>query len=134
MTLKGLFALWRTRTALDPVRFDVAALGAKTSDLPSLARRARRAARRRSCGSRSRRGRAWRRGCSPSREFRATREMVVGGLVIGAVIVGGWYVSGHLGYLAEDPATLEEKIRRHQLGPRRVVQLHRRRSRTCSSC
>jgi uncharacterized protein len=45
-----------------------------------------------------------------SREFRATREMVVGGLLIGAVIVGGWYVSGHLGYLAEDPTTLEEKF------------------------
>jgi len=30
MTLKGLFAVWRT-TALDPLRFDVAALGAKTS-------------------------------------------------------------------------------------------------------
>ena len=36
--------------------------------------------------------------------------MIVGGIVIGAVIVGGWYVSGHLGYLAEDPATLEEKF------------------------
>ena len=36
--------------------------------------------------------------------------MIVGGLVVGAVIVGGWYVSGHLGYLAEDPATLEEKF------------------------
>ena len=36
--------------------------------------------------------------------------MVIGGIVIGAVIVGGWYVSAHLGYLAEDPATLEEKF------------------------
>src|SRR6185369_14564406 len=35
MTLKGLFAVWRT-TALDPLRFDVAALGARTSDLPSI--------------------------------------------------------------------------------------------------
>src|SRR5205814_4772181 len=45
-----------------------------------------------------------------NRDFRATREMIVGGIVIGAVIVGGWYVSGHLGYMAEDPATLEEKF------------------------
>ena len=45
-----------------------------------------------------------------SRDFRTTREMIVGGIVVGAVIVGGWYVSGHLGYLAEDPATLEEKF------------------------
>jgi hypothetical protein len=36
--------------------------------------------------------------------------MVIGGVLIGAVIVGGWYVSGHIGYLAEDPATLEEKF------------------------
>ena len=27
-----------------------------------------------------------------------------------AVIVGGWYVSGHLGYVPEDPQTLEEKF------------------------
>ena len=45
-----------------------------------------------------------------NRDFRATREMIVGGLVIGAVIVGGWYVSGHVGFLAEDPKTLEEKF------------------------
>ena len=44
------------------------------------------------------------------REFRASPEMIVGGIVIGLVIVGGWYVSGHVGYVAEDPATLEEKF------------------------
>jgi hypothetical protein len=36
--------------------------------------------------------------------------MIVGGVVIGAVIVAGWYLSGHVGHLAEDPATLEEKF------------------------
>src|SRR4030095_11620044 len=35
MTLKGLFALWRT-VGLDPLRFDVAAIGAKTSDVPTI--------------------------------------------------------------------------------------------------
>jgi uncharacterized membrane protein YedE/YeeE len=91
------------------MRFDVAAIGAKTSDLPSIlaafgvggavkawfpfAFAAALA--------------AW---VLANREFRATREMVVGGIIIGAVIVGGWYVSGHLGYVAEDPATLEEKF------------------------
>jgi hypothetical protein len=30
--------------------------------------------------------------------------------VVGAVIVAGWYVSGHIGHLLEDPATLEEKF------------------------
>jgi uncharacterized protein len=42
------------------------------------------------------------------REFRATREMIVGGIIVGLVIVGGFYVSGHLGYVPEDPQTLEE--------------------------
>jgi len=108
MTLKGLFALWRT-AALDPLRIDVGALGAKTSDLPSILA---------ALGG----GDAVRLwfpfvfaaalaiGVLGSREFRATPEMIVGGILIGAVIVGGWYVSGHLGYAAEDPATLEEKF------------------------
>jgi uncharacterized membrane protein YedE/YeeE len=102
MTLKGAFAGIRA-FGLDPVRVD---LGAKASDLPSIV------------------------GATgmarlivafvvagaiaafvfASRDFRTTREMIIGGVVVGAVIVGGWYVSGHLGYLAEDPATLEEKF------------------------
>jgi len=43
-----------------------------------------------------------------SREFRATRDYTLGGLVTGLVVVGGWYVSGHIGHLAEDPNTLQE--------------------------
>ena len=35
MTLKGLFAVWRT-TGLDPWRIDVSGMGAATSDLPAL--------------------------------------------------------------------------------------------------
>jgi uncharacterized membrane protein YedE/YeeE len=44
-----------------------------------------------------------------AREFR-TFDNVLGGVVVGLVVVGGWYLSGHIGYLAEDPATLEEKF------------------------
>jgi uncharacterized protein len=43
------------------------------------------------------------------RQFR-TFDNVLGGVVVGLVVVGGWYLSGHVGYLAEDPATLEEKF------------------------
>ena len=107
MTLKGAFAPLRAN-GLDPLRLDVGgALGAKTSDLPALAIAA---------------------GLPAAtklalplvvaallalfvfrdRGFRTTREYIVGGLVVGAVIVGGWYVSGHIGHLAEDPQTLEE--------------------------
>ena len=108
MTLKGLFALWRTM-ALDPVRFDVAAIGAKTSDLPTIlaALGAGGAVRLWLPFAIAAAIAAW---VLASRDFRATPEMIVGGIVIGAVIVGGWYVSGHLGYVAEDPATLEEKF------------------------
>ena len=105
MTLKGAFAPWRAFT-FDPVRIDV---HAPTSDLGTVAM-------------------AWGLGSAAklwvplaaaialavfvfaSREFRSARELIIGGIVVGAVIVGGWYVSGHLGYLAEDPATLEEKF------------------------
>ncbi|MEP7183461.1 MAG: YeeE/YedE family protein [Betaproteobacteria bacterium] len=108
MTLKGAFALWRAN-GLDPLRFDVTAFGAATSDLPTVAAALGLGAAAKlwlpfvvaaAVG-------AW---VFANREFRASREMIVGGIVIGIVIVGGWYVSGHLGYLAEDPATLEEKF------------------------
>ena len=105
MTLKGVFAPWRAN-GLDAVRWDV---GAKASDLPTLAIAAGLA------GA----VRLW----LPlivagallvfifvNRDFRSAPELIIGGLVVGAVIVGGWYVSGHLGYLPEDPQTLEEKF------------------------
>jgi hypothetical protein len=43
-----------------------------------------------------------------SREFRSSFDYTLGGVVTGLVVVGGWYVSGHLGRLAEDPNTLQE--------------------------
>jgi uncharacterized membrane protein YedE/YeeE len=105
MTLKGAFAPFRANV-LDTYRV---AVGAPTSDLPALVMAA-------GVGHAVR---YW----LPllvavvllafvfrNRDFRATPEMIVGGIIVGAVIVGGWYVSGHLGYLPEDPQTLEEKF------------------------
>jgi len=43
-----------------------------------------------------------------SKEFRANFDYSLGGVVTGLVVVGGWYVSGHLGRVAEDPNTLQE--------------------------
>ena len=107
MTLRGLFAVWRT-SALDIWRIDLAGLGAKTSDLPAIL------------------GALGLPAASlwlpfvvaaalavfvfKSRDFRVAPELVIGGVVIGLLVVGGWYLTGHLGYLAEDPATLEEKF------------------------
>ncbi len=45
--------------------------------------------------------------CFLRRDF-ITLDNVLGGLAIGTIVVVGWYVSGHLGYLAEDPDTLQE--------------------------
>jgi len=42
------------------------------------------------------------------RGFRGNFDGILGGVVVGLVVVGGWYVSGKLGYLAEDPNTLQE--------------------------
>ena len=108
MTLKGLFAVWRVN-GLDPWSFDVTGAGAATSDLPALAV---------ALGAP-----VFAKLALPfllaaalavfvlkDRDFRASPEMIVGGIVIGLVVVGGWYVSGHVGYLPEDPATLEEKF------------------------
>jgi len=113
MTLRGVLAPVRA-FGLDAVVLDVSK-AAKTSDLPALAAGA-------GLGAPAAR---W----TPlaaaaliaafvfaNRDFRGSREMIVGGVLIGAVIVGGWYVSGHLGYLAEDPATLEEKFVRTNSG------------------
>ena len=43
-----------------------------------------------------------------SRDFRCNPDYWVGGIVTGLVAVGAWYVSGHVGHVAEHPDTLEE--------------------------
>ncbi|HEY6821277.1 MAG TPA: YeeE/YedE family protein [Burkholderiales bacterium] len=43
-----------------------------------------------------------------SRDFRSRLDYTLGGVVTGLVVVGGWYVSGHVGHVAEDPSTLQE--------------------------
>jgi hypothetical protein len=105
MTLKGAFAPWRAN-GLDTLRWNV---GAATSDLPGLAVSAGVAAAVRVWLPLAVAG-ALAVFIFANRDFRTTPELIVGGLVIGAVIVGGWYVSGHVGYVLEDPQTLEEKF------------------------
>ncbi|HUQ76232.1 MAG TPA: YeeE/YedE family protein [Burkholderiales bacterium] len=43
-----------------------------------------------------------------SRHFRSSFDYTLGGVVSGLVVVGGWFVSGYLGHVAEDPNTLQE--------------------------
>jgi uncharacterized membrane protein YedE/YeeE len=50
------------------------------------------------------------------KEFRSTFDYTLGGVVTGLVVVGGWYVSGHIGHVAEDPNTLQEAFVRTNTG------------------
>jgi uncharacterized membrane protein YedE/YeeE len=51
-----------------------------------------------------------------SKDFRSSFDYTLGGVVTGLVVVGGWYVSGHLGHIAEDPQTLQEAFVRTNTG------------------
>ncbi|HET7670490.1 MAG TPA: YeeE/YedE family protein [Burkholderiales bacterium] len=46
--------------------------------------------------------------CYASKQFRSSLDYTLGGVVTGLVVVGGWYVSGVIGHVAEDPNTLQE--------------------------
>ncbi|HLS54894.1 MAG TPA: YeeE/YedE family protein [Zeimonas sp.] len=35
-------------------------------------------------------------------------DALLGGIVVGLTVIGGWYVTGHVGHIAEHPETLEE--------------------------
>lgn len=43
-----------------------------------------------------------------SRDFRSNFDYTLGGVVTGLVVIGGWWVSGSLGHVAEHPETLQE--------------------------
>ena len=106
MTLRGLFGQWRNDW-LDPVAVDLAATGLKDLGLPGLLAHltglAPRTAWFAAAGVCSLGLFAW---IFSEARFRANRAQVLGGAALGLLIVGGWYVSGHLG-LAENPETLE---------------------------
>ena len=109
MTLKGLFGQWRA-SWLDPVSLNLAELGWKDQGLATAVAR-------------------WT-GVAPKTalaatvavlalallafvfkdsRFRANPTQIAGAVVIGALVVAGWYVSGHLGF-GENPETLEDSF------------------------
>jgi uncharacterized protein len=106
MTLKGVFAVWR-RSYLDNIAFDFATRGIGGQDLPTLLNAA--------TGIETQRAllivattvaAALLIFIFKDRDFRHSGEHIFGGLVVGLVIVAGWYVTGHIGY-GENPETLE---------------------------
>src|SRR5437773_5237243 len=42
------------------------------------------------------------------KHFRSNFDYTLRGVVTGLVVVGGWFVSGYIGHVAEDPQTLQE--------------------------
>ena len=105
MTLKGLFGVFRV-AAIDPVAFNLPT----NQDLPSLLANAFGVERRTMLAvTAAVLGAGLIVFALARREFRKL-EYLAGGIVLGLIVVAGWYLSGHLGYLAEDPNTLEAKF------------------------
>ena len=105
MTLKGVLGVFRA-AVIDPVRATLPA----SQDLPSLAASVFGVDKRVALALLALfAGTALLAFVFKEREFRSF-DNVLGGVVVGLVVVGGWYLSGHIGYIAEDPSTLEEKF------------------------
>ena len=106
MTMKGLFGIWRV-TWLDPVAIDLASRGMAGQALPSILAAVagidRKAA---YVGVAAVASLALAAFAFKDRDFRTDFDHVMAGVVLGALIVAGWYVTGHIGY-GENPDTLE---------------------------
>jgi uncharacterized membrane protein YedE/YeeE len=107
MTLKGLFGIWRI-TWLDPVALDLGARGIPAQDLPTVLGKLTGASiRTLQVVTAALVAGALLVFVFKDRDFRTSPDHVIGGAVVGLTIVGGWYVTGHLGF-GENPATLED--------------------------
>ena len=106
MSLKGLFGVWRVAW-IDPVAVDLASRGVPSQDLATIAAK--------SFGI-GRGGALVTLAAAAAiallafvfadRDFRRDPWHLFGGVVIGLVVVAGWYITGHVGY-GENPETLE---------------------------
>lgn len=106
MTLKGLFGQWRA-SFLDPVAINLADAGWKDQGLATALARLTsldpRTALLTTAGLVALVLLAF---TLKDRRFRTNVAQWSGGIVIGLLIVGGWYVTGHLGF-GENPETME---------------------------
>jgi uncharacterized membrane protein YedE/YeeE len=107
MTLKGLFGQWRA-SFLDPVAIDLSGAGwSDQSMATAVARSTGLPAGTALLATAGVLGALLLAFAFKDRRFRSNLTQVVGAVVIGVVIVGGWYVSGHLGF-GESPETMED--------------------------
>lgn len=105
MTLRGLFGQFRV-SVLQPVAVNLEVYGLKGQDLPSLLAGTGIAIGTLRAAIAALVAAALLVFVLKDREFRANRDYLVGGVVVGLIVVGGWYVTAHLGY-RENPDTLE---------------------------
>ncbi len=106
MTLKGLFGQWRA-SWLDPVAVNLAELGWKDQGLATaVSRLTGLAAEPALLGTAAALVLALLIFVFKDKRFRSNGTQILGAVVIGALVAGGWYVSGHLGF-GENPQTLE---------------------------
>ena len=106
MTLKGLFGVWRT-AYIEPVAVNFLAYGIAGQDLPSLLSGVTGIAKQQlQLAVAAIFAAAILTFVFSDRRFRGNLEQIIAGVVVGLVVVGGWYVTGHIGY-AENPDTLE---------------------------
>lgn len=107
MTLKGLFGQWRA-TLLDPVSVDLGRFGWADQGLGTALSKATGAdAKTALLMTTAVLGLGLAAFVFKDRRFRGNTVQIGAGLILGLLIVAGWYVTGHLGY-GENPATLED--------------------------
>lgn len=99
MTIKGLFGQWRV-DYLDRFALDLAAYGLTGQDLPTLLAKGTGMSTKAALGAVA----AVIAGgllafAFKDARFRANPNQIVTGVILGLVITGGWYVTGHLGYV-----------------------------------
>lgn len=106
MTLKGLFGQWRS-SYLDPVTVDLAQWGLAGQTLPQMLAKlsglADKSALLASMGVVVLGLVAF---VLKDKRFRGNTVQMVGAVVLGLMVVGGWYLTGHVGY-GENPETME---------------------------
>jgi len=105
MTLRGLFGQFRV-SVLQPVAVNLEAYGIKGQDLPALLAGTGIEARVLRMSTAAIVALALLAFVFKDKDFRANVDYIVGGIVIGLVVVAGWYVTAHIGY-KENPETLE---------------------------
>ncbi len=106
MTLKGLFAQWRV-AYLDPVALDLSVWGLTNQSLPQLLARLTGLPEKTALLlTLSAVGLGLVIFVFKDKRFRANLSQVLGALVLGSLVVAGWFLTGHLGY-GENPETLE---------------------------